>query len=133
MIVAIADTHAAIWYAYDDPKLAVAAVELFEQAIRFNDQIGIATISFVEITFLIEKGRIPSAARFRLESILDRPDIELITVPLTREITSALSMVPRGLVPDMPDRIIAASALHLGLPLLSRDRRIRSSGVTTVW
>lgn len=37
-------------------------------------------------------------------------------------------------VPDMPDRIIAATALHLNLPLLSRDRQIASlPGIIVVW
>jgi predicted nucleic acid-binding protein len=30
----------------------------------------------------------------------------------------------------MPDRIIAATALHLGVPLVTRDLNIRASGVT---
>ena len=31
------------------------------------------------------------------------------------------NVVPRDVVPDMPDRIIAATALYLGLPLVTRD------------
>jgi PIN domain nuclease of toxin-antitoxin system len=34
---------------------------------------------------------------------------------------------------DMPDRIVAATAIHLGVPVLSRDSRIRGSMVQTVW
>jgi len=41
--------------------------------------------------------------------------------------------VPRAEVPDMPDRIIAATALHLGLPLISRDRKIQLAGLQTIW
>ena len=33
----------------------------------------------------------------------------------------------------MPDRIIAATALHLGLPLITRDQRIQSAGIKTIW
>jgi predicted nucleic acid-binding protein len=33
----------------------------------------------------------------------------------------------------MPDRIIAATALHLGLPLVTRDLRIQASGIPTIW
>ena len=36
-------------------------------------------------------------------------------------------------VPDMPDRIIAATALHLGVPLISRDGKIKASAVPTIW
>jgi predicted nucleic acid-binding protein len=32
----------------------------------------------------------------------------------------------------MPDRIIAATALQLGLPLITRDEAIRRSGVVPV-
>ena len=33
----------------------------------------------------------------------------------------------------MPDRIIAATALHLGLPLITWDRRIQLADVGTIW
>ena len=33
----------------------------------------------------------------------------------------------------MPDRIIAATALHLGVPVISRDGKIRASTVATIW
>ena len=36
-------------------------------------------------------------------------------------------------VPEMPDWIIAATALALGLPLVTRDLRIRSTSVPTIW
>jgi predicted nucleic acid-binding protein len=39
-------------------------------------------------------------------------------------ILHALRQVEREAVPDMPDRIIAATALSLGLPLLTRDRAL---------
>jgi PIN domain nuclease of toxin-antitoxin system len=33
----------------------------------------------------------------------------------------------------LPDRIIAATAVHLGVPVISRDRKIQSSSIATVW
>jgi PIN domain nuclease of toxin-antitoxin system len=34
----------------------------------------------------------------------------------------------------MPERIIAATALHLSLPLVTADQQIRSAGlVTAIW
>lgn len=41
--------------------------------------------------------------------------------------------VDRRQVPDLPDRVIAATALHLSVPLISRDGKIRASGVATIW
>jgi len=48
-------------------------------------------------------------------------------------VATALKDIPRNLVPDMPDRIIAATALHLGLPLVTRDRRLQAAGIDTIW
>jgi predicted nucleic acid-binding protein len=45
----------------------------------------------------------------------------------------ALKTVSRQAVPDMPDRIMAATALHKGLPLITRDSNLRSCGIETIW
>jgi predicted nucleic acid-binding protein len=44
-----------------------------------------------------------------------------------------MRLVQHDAVPDMPDRIVAATALYLGVPVISRDGRIRASNVQTVW
>jgi len=33
----------------------------------------------------------------------------------------------------MPDRIVAATGISLGVPVISRDKRIRGASLTTVW
>lgn len=54
-------------------------------------------------------------------------------VPVDRVVVDMLGQVRRDDVPDMPDRIIAATALTLGVPLLSCDRKIHASSVETIW
>lgn len=54
-------------------------------------------------------------------------------VPLNRLVAEALEFVQRTEVPDLPDRIVAATALALKVPLISRDRKIRASQVQTIW
>ena len=54
-------------------------------------------------------------------------------VPFDETVAGYLHQVGRDQVPDMPDRIIAATALTLGAPLISRDRKIQVSSVTTIW
>jgi predicted nucleic acid-binding protein len=49
------------------------------------------------------------------------------------EIVDAMQRVPRNEVPDMPDRIVAATAVYLRVPVITRDRRICSFGLQTVW
>jgi hypothetical protein len=41
--------------------------------------------------------------------------------------------IARAEVPDMPDRIVAATGVYFGVPVISRDRRIRAASVRTVW
>jgi len=53
--------------------------------------------------------------------------------PLNAHVVRSMMLVLRQAVPDMPDRIIAATAIHLAVPLLSRDGRIRISAVETLW
>ena len=64
---------------------------------------------------------------------LRRPQPALVAVPLDAEVSDALRKIPAKIVPDMPDRIIAATALHLGLPLVTRDRRLQAAGLNTIW
>jgi predicted nucleic acid-binding protein len=49
------------------------------------------------------------------------------------QVADAVYRIPREAVPDLPDRVIAGTALALRLPLVSRDRKIRVSGIETLW
>jgi predicted nucleic acid-binding protein len=48
-------------------------------------------------------------------------------------VADALQLTDRSEVPDMPDRVIAATAAALGVPLVSRDAKISASAVQTLW
>ncbi|MDQ2808792.1 MAG: type II toxin-antitoxin system VapC family toxin [Chloroflexota bacterium] len=133
MLRAVADTHAVIWYVFNDPRLSPVAKSLLESAAINGDEIGFSTTTFVEIIYLIEKGRIPPTTLAELLQLVSDNDSVLVELSVNREIALAVQQVPRVEVPDMPDRIIAATALQLGVPLISRDRRIRLSAVATVW
>lgn len=87
----------------------------------------------MEIIYLQEKGRIPADLKAQLDAALEAGTTGLILASLTAAVANAVAEVPRSDVPDMPDRIIAATALNLGVPLISRDRAIRLSTVQTVW
>jgi PIN domain nuclease of toxin-antitoxin system len=58
MIVAVADRHAAVWYLFHNPKLSDGARQTIEAAVNAGDQIGVSSISLVEMVYLSEKGRI---------------------------------------------------------------------------
>ncbi len=62
MIVAIADTHAALRYLFSDTRLGNKASAFLDNAISDGDQVGVSAISVAEMVYLIEKGRIPATA-----------------------------------------------------------------------
>jgi PIN domain nuclease of toxin-antitoxin system len=132
-IRAVADTHTVLWYLYNDSRLSAGAGTLLDATDAAGDQVAVSSIALAEMVYLIEKGRIDAKALDGVLTALNRPDAMLIEVPLDQVIVRAMRRVDRGEVPDMPDRIIAATALNLGVPLISRDRKIRLSAVVTIW
>ena len=133
MIAAVADTHAALWYLFGDPRLSVSAKTFIDQAASANRKVVLSVISLVEILYLIEKGRLPSSAYEDPRKALGVVDYVIDEAPLTTGIVEALRQVPRVEVRDMPDRIVAATAVYFNVPVISRDARIRGSNVQTVW
>lgn len=108
-------------------------MSVFSEAVESADQIAVSSVTFVEIVYLLEKGRIPQTTLERLAAELSKPDAVLIEIPVDLQISRTMARVSRAEVPDIPDRIIAATALHLNVPLISRDRRIQLSAITSVW
>ncbi|MBE9207790.1 type II toxin-antitoxin system VapC family toxin [Nostoc sp. LEGE 06077] len=129
----VTDTHALIWYLEDSPNLSTAANQAFERCDRGEIVIYIPTICLVEIVYLQEKGRISAQMKTQLDAALIAENSSLILANLTGEVVAALATISRNSIPDMPDRIIAATAKHLGLPLISRDSKITSSGINVIW
>lgn len=133
MIAAIADTHTAIWYIFADARLSVTAKNRIEAAAPQGDQIGVSAISLAEIVYLVEKSRIDSETLTRLRRTLHHPDEVLTEVPVDGQVVEYMQHLPRNEVPDLPGRIIGATALALHVPVISRDRQIRASSLEAIW
>lgn len=133
MIVAVADTQTIIWYLFDDPRLSSTACSTIEQAGEAGNQIAIASITLAEIVYLVEKQRISEQTLELLLNAIDEQDSVLTEIALDRNVVKTLSKVERTQIPDLPDRIIAATALFLQVPVISRDRKIKLSDIETIW
>ena len=133
MSAVVADTHTVLWLLFSPQKLSPDALVALQDAVTAGEPIYVASISVVEVVFLAERGRLPKEILDRLIGELNRPDGGLVVVPLDLSIALALEGIPYRDVPEMPDRIIAATATYLGLPLVTRDLRIRSAAVPTIW
>jgi PIN domain nuclease of toxin-antitoxin system len=133
MLAGVADTHVALWYLFGDPRLSPAAKTFIDEAAASSHKIALSAISLAEIVYLVEKQRIAANAYHEIRKALSNPEHVFEEVPLQALIVDAMQGVSRKDVPDMPDRIVAATAVYAGVPVVSRDGRIRASKVQTVW
>ena len=129
----VADTHAVLWYLLEPDQLTSRASEALDGALATGDGIWISSISLIEVTYLVEKGKLPRSVIERLDRAAADEAEGLKVAAVDLGTAQELRHVPRDIVPDMPDRIIAATAAHLGMPLVTRDPRIQRTGVRTVW
>lgn len=133
MAAVLADTHAILWYLMSDDRISHFATAALDDATATGDPIFVSAITMVEIQYLVEKSRLNVEDRRIVLAAIDDDQSPVLLVPVDRVVTATLAQIGRDEVPDMPDRIIAATALALGVPLLSRDRMIRASRVETIW
>jgi PIN domain nuclease of toxin-antitoxin system len=82
---------------------------------------------------LVEKGRLAESAYEALAQALADPEHVFAEAVFTVAIVEAMRKVPRAEVPDLPDRIVAATAAYFGVPVISRDRLIRAAVLKTIW
>jgi PIN domain nuclease of toxin-antitoxin system len=130
---AVIDTHTAVCYLNADARLSDRAKRFIDEAGRRGVRVLISSISLVEVVYLCEKGRIPPESLMRLEGALRLQDSALRVADLTMAVALAVGRVIRDEVPDMPDHIIAGTALSFGVLAISRDRTIQRSAVETIW
>ena len=127
----VADTHAILWYFHTPGRLSAAATAAMTSAAL--SRIYVSAITPVEVAYLVDKGRFAETILDHLIAIVNDPGSGIVLVPITTEVAKTVRLVPRKIVPDMPDRIIAATASHLGFPLVTADSQIRASSVLTIW
>jgi PIN domain nuclease of toxin-antitoxin system len=104
-----------------------------DEAVEAGDPVYVSSISLVEVVYLVEKGKLPAVVLDRLTSALSEPDSGFVVAPLSLSVALAILQISRETVPDMPDRIIAATALDLGLRLVTRDSEISKTGIEIIW
>lgn len=119
----VIDTHIAIWYFADASQLSKPAETAIDNA-EANGIIFVSAITIVELIYLTEKGRIPPDVLNLMRDALDDSTIAFRLIETSREVADEVENIPRQTVPEMPDRIIAATALHLNLPLVTKDHKI---------
>lgn len=117
------DTHTMLWMVEDHPRLGDEAAILLNRA-ACEDRIAVSAITPWEIALLVSKKRI-DLHRDPLEwlnAALSLSGIHL--VPLDPEIAVASTRLPFEMHSDPADRILVATARHLGATLVTADRAL---------
>ena len=129
----VSDTQCVIWYFADDEhRLPKAARAAFSAADEGRAQILVPSITLVEAVFLVQRQRVSQSVLGRLFALSDTPDATIFVTPLDLAVARAVADFGPAAVPELADRIIAATARALNLPLLTTDPAIAASGLVKV-
>lgn len=133
MAVYVTDTHPLIWHQTSDAKLSPAAKKIFDETDRGRHTVWIPSIVLVEIVYICEKhGILPQGDAPYLAGLSASTNYLVASLDLST--IMAMRGIPRNTVRDMPDRIVAATAMKLGVPLITLDSTITGSGlVSFIW
>ena len=125
------DTHVLIWMASDPKRLSKKARAAIRGA-REKTGVAIAAITLWELAWLAENGRIQVTGS--VESFVRETASRVMVEPITPEIAAFAVQLPSGFPKDPADRLIAATAMVEGAPLVTADERIRRAKVVqTIW
>ena len=125
------DTHVLIWAISDPGRLSKRAREAVREA-RTNANVAIADFTLWELAWLLEHRRL--GVTDSLEGFLREATEKVAIMPITREIAAVAAHLPSTFPKDPGDRLIAATAISLGVPLVTADEHIRRSQLLhTVW
>jgi PIN domain nuclease of toxin-antitoxin system len=133
MIRAGADTHTVIWYLFRDSRLSEVARTTIEDAGAAGQQVAFSSITLAEIVYLAERGRIRAETLERLLEAVEGENVVLVEIPFDRTVARAMVNIPRSEVPELPDRMTAATADCFDVPVISRDRLIHASRIRSIW
>ncbi len=123
------DTHALLWWLFDDPQLSAKAREIIEDS---GNEILVSSASAWEISTKHRLGKLPSAHELV-------PDIAgwvnragFAELPITTRHAQHAGAWPQA-HGDPFDRMLAAQSVLEEMPLISRDPAFASFGIGVVW
>jgi PIN domain nuclease of toxin-antitoxin system len=123
------DTHVWIWLLNGDQKINPKALKAVERSLSGSGEaVLLSAISPWEVAMLVSKGRL-TLDRDVGEWVQQGVKIPGIRVePISPEIAVASTRLPGNIHSDPADRLIAATARHLGAILITDDQQLLDYG-----
>jgi PIN domain nuclease of toxin-antitoxin system len=126
----VTDTHALLWWFVDSPRISPSAARIFERCEEGEDGILVPSIVIAEALSIFDKKRVRFDFRRLLRKITESENYRI--VPLDLPVLS--KMISLDDVPELHDKIIVATARHLKLTLITKDKTLRAlSHLKTIW
>jgi PIN domain nuclease of toxin-antitoxin system len=130
----VADTHTFAWYIRASSRLSDNARRTLRKATAAGYPVFVSAASLVELRYLVEKGTFTEEQFSTLLAALLVREATFELAPVDVVIAQAVGDIAREQVGDPFDRMIAATALAVGVPLVTADRKLRElSAVETSW
>jgi predicted nucleic acid-binding protein len=123
----VTDTQALVKFMLGERVINDAAHQVYLSADKGDAVIIIPAIVLMEVMYLFEKNRI-IIGLFQTEDLMESQNYQF--EPLSFEILKAASQIDD--IPELHDRLIAATAMHLELPLITNDPVICQSSFVQV-
>ena len=128
----VLDTHVAVWVLADSMRLSKRAAQAIDNAREQASGVFVSDVTLSEIAGLIARKRI--GLQVSLESFLEEVESRFTILPINRHIAARSVQLPSTYPKDPMDRIIGATALVEGCPLVTADDAIqRAKAVKTIW
>jgi PIN domain nuclease of toxin-antitoxin system len=123
------DTHAFLWFVFDDSRLSSSAAKTIEDA-RVTKLLSVVSLWEIVIKSQIGKLKLGMTLEDFFNRNVTKRELELVDIELRHLLAyDALPLVHR----DPFDRLLAAKARVLNVPILSADSVFAHYDVKLVW
>lgn len=121
------------WLVAQPERLSRTATSAIRR-VRASDGLAIADITVWELAFLFARGVLRSHGTVEnaVRNLVTRSGVNV--KPITAEVAALATQFPDDYPKDPVDRLVGATARAEGIPLVTRDERIRGSPLLkTIW
>ena len=119
MTTVLLDSHVLHWWSAEPDRLSAVA----RTAVLEADELAVASITWFELAWLADHERINVS--IPISTWLEGLSAQVRTVGTTPAIALAAVALPSSFPGDPADRLIYATAVEHGWPLVTKDRRLR--------